>query len=143
MMEQIAGCLLEKDLSLTNVTQIWLTHHDHDHVGSLADINSKYLEIMIKARKPEIDYIEGTENSLRLRQAVEQQASLPPEAQSKFAPGTSQHSLQENRIYTLRVAQALVSQQPDDFTHADLERAKAPLASANRNLLPQFSRRSC
>lgn len=70
------------------------------------------------------------ENALRTIADIIERAE---KAQSKFAAGTSQHSLQENRIHALRVAQALVLQLSGDvqlgFTCADLERAKSPLAS--------------
>ncbi len=55
--------------------------------------------------------------------------------QVKFAPGTSQHTLQKNRIHALRVAEALVKQQPADcasagaYTTEELARAQAPLDS--------------
>lgn len=55
-------------------------------------------------------------------------------AQQKFAPGTSQHTLQKNRIHALTVAKALIEQELSgsrvaDFSKADLEQAVAPLAS--------------
>lgn len=81
MLEHIERGLLEKGLCLTDVTQLWLTHHDHDHVGSLAEIKRQYPKIIVKASAPEIAYIEGNKMSLRLKQAVDQQASLPKEAQ--------------------------------------------------------------
>lgn len=56
-------------------------------------------------------------------------------AQSKFAEGSSQHTLQKNRIAALRIARALIEQElagPDAATmyaKEDLENAVAPLSS--------------
>ncbi|MDL2232484.1 hypothetical protein LJC63_02740 [Ruminococcaceae bacterium OttesenSCG-928-L11] len=61
--------------------------------------------------------------------AIADMMARAEQAQVKFAIGTSQHTLQENRIHALRVAQALVSGESGVFVDADLERARAPLAS--------------
>lgn len=50
-------------------------------------------------------------------------------AQAKFAPGTAQHTLQQNRIHALRVATSLLAGDLTRWTYEDLERARAPLAS--------------
>lgn len=82
MSEEIDAALREKGLSLASVSQIWLTHHDHDHVGSLAQIKGQYPSIRIKASAAETPAIQGEVISLRLRQAIAQQESLPQEAQA-------------------------------------------------------------
>lgn len=66
------------------------------------------------------------ENALR---AIADMIARAETAQAKFVVGTSQHSLQVNRIHALRVAAALVAQDVDAYTDADFERAKAPLVS--------------
>jgi len=66
------------------------------------------------------------ENALH---AIADMTARAQKAQAKFAVGSSQHTLQVNRIHALRVAEALVAQKPDAYTDADLERARAPLAS--------------
>ncbi len=68
-------------------------------------------------------------------QAVHDMLRRSETAQAKFAPGTSQHTLQKNRIQALRIASALLQQAshtPATYTTAELERAKPPLASLLR-----------
>ena len=56
-------------------------------------------------------------------------------AQEKFAQGTSQHTLQKNRIKALYIASSLIKKESaehdatDKYTKADLEKALAPIAS--------------
>jgi hypothetical protein len=55
-------------------------------------------------------------------------------AGARFAPGTSQHTLQKNRLLALKIAASLVSRELSktrDETHptTDFEKARAPLAS--------------
>jgi hypothetical protein len=56
-------------------------------------------------------------------------------AQGKFAQGTSQHTLQKNRIKALYVASSLITNElaesdvADKLTKEDLEKALAPIAS--------------
>ena len=68
--------LREKGYSLEEVNEIWITHHDHDHIGSLAEIVSEYPNIVVRASEPEIPYIAGELMSLRLSQAIEGQEEL-------------------------------------------------------------------
>lgn len=55
-------------------------------------------------------------------------------AQGKFAPGTSQHTLQKNRIKALCIVASLIKNElaepvPERYTKKDMEDALAPLAS--------------
>lgn len=56
-------------------------------------------------------------------------------AQEKFAQGTSQHTLQKNRIKALYIASSLIKKEltgqdtSDQYTKEDLEKALAPIAS--------------
>jgi len=55
-------------------------------------------------------------------------------AQNKFAPGTSQHTLQKNRIQALYIALSLVKNELSEndiisYPKEDLEAAVAPIAS--------------
>ncbi len=56
-------------------------------------------------------------------------------AQEKFAQGTSQHTLQKNRIKALYIASSLIKIElaeqdiSDQYTKEDLEKALAPIAS--------------
>ena len=79
MLEIIDDKLKEINLSLEEVTEIWITHHDHDHIGSLNSIKNKYPHIKVKSSKEEAENIQGERTSLRLEQAILQQGILPPE----------------------------------------------------------------
>lgn len=81
MMAEIELKLSEKGCNVADVTQIWITHHDHDHVGSLAELKEKNQGITVKANKPEIAFIQGECISLRLEQAIGQQTLLPENEQ--------------------------------------------------------------
>lgn len=71
----------------------------------------------------------------RAQGAVANMIERGAKAQAKFAPGTAQHSLQENRINALRIAAALMEQAcagtaaAAALTKQELEKARAPLAS--------------
>lgn len=67
--------------------------------------------------------------------AIADMAARGEKAQQKFAPGTAQHTLQQNRLAALAVSAALVKRAlagqaaPAGFTRAALEKARAPIAS--------------
>lgn len=71
----------EKDIDFSKVTKVMITHHDHDHMGSLAAIKRKYPHIQIIASENDAPYIAGKAKSLRLQQAEQTQLTLPPEQQ--------------------------------------------------------------
>lgn len=64
-------------LSLNQLTKIIITHHDHDHIGALREIEERYPAVKILCSKKETPYITGQRKSLRLRQAEEIQEKLP------------------------------------------------------------------
>ncbi|MGO4546360.1 MBL fold metallo-hydrolase [Paenibacillus sp. 2TAB23] len=55
--------------SLESITKLIVTHHDMDHIGSLAALKRTYPHIEIIAHELEAPYIEGTKKLLRLEQA--------------------------------------------------------------------------
>lgn len=63
--------------SLSDISMIIVTHHDFDHIGTLAEINRKYPAIKIAASREESERIEGLRPSLRLLQAKAMQEGLP------------------------------------------------------------------
>lgn len=65
------------------ITKVVITHHDHDHMGALAEFREKYPKIKVVASELEAPYISGKEKFLRLSQAEEFQKYLPDE-QKKF-----------------------------------------------------------
>ncbi|WP_460377785.1 MBL fold metallo-hydrolase, partial [Paraclostridium bifermentans] len=56
-----------------------ITHHDFDHMGSAAELKSKYPNMKILASEKDEKYISGKEKSLRLQQAESIYDSLPEE----------------------------------------------------------------
>lgn len=56
-------------LSLSQLTKIIITHHDHDHMGALREIKERYPAVEILCSKEEAPYITGQRKSLRLEQA--------------------------------------------------------------------------
>jgi glyoxylase-like metal-dependent hydrolase (beta-lactamase superfamily II) len=72
---------LEKELrrhglSAEQITGLVLTHHDHDHIGSLNDIKDKNQKIKILSSEIEAEYISGRQKSLRLIQAEQYNETL-------------------------------------------------------------------
>ena len=76
-MEKIEEQLVKIGLSLSRVTKLIITHHDHDHMGSLKEIAEKYPSIKILCSKEQEPYVTGKSKSLRLVQAENLQDALP------------------------------------------------------------------
>ena len=79
--------LLEKELgkhgiSIEQLTALVLTHHDHDHMGAAAALKRANPRIQIYSSLEESVYISAREKPLRLVQAEELQAQLPPQQQA-------------------------------------------------------------
>ncbi|CAM3740833.1 hypothetical protein MEZE111188_06385 [Mesobacillus zeae] len=68
-----------KGVNLDSITKIIITHHDMDHIGSLAALKREYPQIEIISYEFEAPYIEGVEKSLRLQQAESTLDELPGE----------------------------------------------------------------
>jgi len=62
--------------SIKELAVIVLSHHDHDHIGSLNDLLSINNKIQIWANEIEANYISGKNKSLRLIQAEEYNKTL-------------------------------------------------------------------
>ncbi|MCH1966219.1 MBL fold metallo-hydrolase [Paraclostridium sordellii] len=75
----IEECATKNNLDLSNLTKLIITHHDFDHMGSAADLKSKYPNIQILASLKDEKYISGKEKSLRLQQAESIYDNLPEE----------------------------------------------------------------
>ncbi len=67
--------------SLECVTKLVLTHQDDDHMGAAAELKERCPSIQILSSEEEAPYISGARKNLRLQQAEEMQAHLPPEQQ--------------------------------------------------------------
>ncbi|MDR3331511.1 MAG: MBL fold metallo-hydrolase [Synergistaceae bacterium] len=66
-------------VSLGEVTDILITHHDYDHYGALRELREKYPNVRVMASEMDAPYIEGLKKSMRLVQADAIFGSLPPE----------------------------------------------------------------
>jgi glyoxylase-like metal-dependent hydrolase (beta-lactamase superfamily II) len=73
---QIESALNKIHLSISDLTDIVITHHDHDHMGSLAEIKKLNPNLSVHAHGLEIPYIEGKIPSLRWTQANQLQHQL-------------------------------------------------------------------
>jgi glyoxylase-like metal-dependent hydrolase (beta-lactamase superfamily II) len=69
----------KQGLELERLTKVIITHHDFDHMGSLAQIKKEYPSVTILSSRGEADYITGKHKSLRLQQAEELYEHLPEE----------------------------------------------------------------
>ena len=63
--------------ALADLTGIFITHHDLDHVGGLYELKARYPRVKVYAPAPEEDYISGKAKSLRLQQAEALYPALP------------------------------------------------------------------
>ncbi|TFD99911.1 MBL fold metallo-hydrolase [Jeotgalibacillus sp. R-1-5s-1] len=82
MQEALEQEINQKGYDAIQLTTIFITHHDDDHMGALAEWISKYPHIKVAAGKGEKDYISGDRKSLRLIQAEEMLEKLPEEEKS-------------------------------------------------------------
>lgn len=76
---RIETALTQKGIDPGSLTKVVITHHDHDHMGSLSDIKEKYPWVQVVASRLDADYISQRKKSLRLAQAEAMQAGLPQE----------------------------------------------------------------
>ncbi len=67
----------QSGVDLDRLTHIIITHHDFDHVGSLAEFKRRCPDVKILASEIEKRHIEGDRKSLRLTQAEDIYLSLP------------------------------------------------------------------
>lgn len=74
--------MLDKGLNPQNLTHLFLTHQDDDHMGSAWEIKEKYPHIKIVASSIEKPYLEGEKKNLRLIQGEEVLKTLPEEHKS-------------------------------------------------------------
>lgn len=79
-MEQAAA---RNEVSLRSLTKIIVTHHDMDHIGSLAALKRIVPHAEIIAHEIERPYIEGSEKSLRVVQAEATLEGLAGEARAQ------------------------------------------------------------
>lgn len=59
----------KEGLDISKLTKVIITHHDFDHMGTLAELKREYPSIKVMASMDEEKFISGKEKSLRLQQA--------------------------------------------------------------------------
>ncbi|HEX9061013.1 MAG TPA: MBL fold metallo-hydrolase [Clostridia bacterium] len=59
----------QKGLDIRNLRQVILTHHDHDHMGAVKSLVTKYPDVKVKCSVEQVPYVLGKKKSLRLEQA--------------------------------------------------------------------------
>ncbi|MBB3113144.1 glyoxylase-like metal-dependent hydrolase (beta-lactamase superfamily II) [Paenibacillus phyllosphaerae] len=69
--------------TLATVNRLIVTHHDMDHIGSLAELKRQYPHIEIVSHESEVPYLNGTRQSLRLTQALASYDELPASAKEQ------------------------------------------------------------
>jgi len=78
-LHRIEKAIMQRGVSMEELTHVVVTHHDFDHIGSLAALKRKYPHVQVVASEQEAPYIAGKKKSLRLRQAEDLFHSLPEE----------------------------------------------------------------
>ncbi len=66
-----------KEIDISKLTKIIITHHDFDHMGALAEFKREYPHIKVLSSIDDEKYISGKEKSLRLQQAESIYDNLP------------------------------------------------------------------
>ncbi|MDH8677519.1 MBL fold metallo-hydrolase [Fusibacter bizertensis] len=79
LLELLEGAIKNAGYAPEALTKVMITHHDHDHFGSLAALKRKYPKVKICASELEVPYLEGEKKSLRLVQAESIYDTLPEE----------------------------------------------------------------
>lgn len=79
LIETLSEAMEMEGFKLHDLTKVIITHHDHDHYGSLAALKRLVPQIKVIASPIEAPYIEGLKKSLRLQQAEALYDTLPPE----------------------------------------------------------------
>ncbi|MBB6635556.1 MBL fold metallo-hydrolase [Cohnella thailandensis] len=77
---QLRQALLKEGFELESITHIIATHHDMDHIGSLAALKRMLPGATLIAHEIEAPYLDGSRKSQRLEQAESTLHLLPQEA---------------------------------------------------------------
>lgn len=73
----LEDALASEGYSLSDITKVVITHHDHDHFGAVSELKRKFPHIVVYASEIETPYLQGEKRSLRLQQAESIYESLP------------------------------------------------------------------
>lgn len=85
-LDQIESQLKQWGFKLGDLTKVFISHHDHDHIGSLGALCDRCPEVKIVTSQLEKPYIDGSEKALRLIQAEKYNESLD-ESEKAFGIG--------------------------------------------------------
>ncbi|MFF2886209.1 MBL fold metallo-hydrolase [Paenibacillus sp. NPDC057967] len=80
LLEEAAGL---QGLTLQHMTHIFVTHHDMDHIGALAELQRAYPQAETITYELEALYVSGKRKSLRLIQAEASLEGMPEEARTQ------------------------------------------------------------
>lgn len=78
-MRKIMDEAKKQDIDMEKLSQIFITHHDYDHIGSLAEFQQKMPRVITLSSAKQKSYIEKQRKSLRLQQAEEFYHTIPEE----------------------------------------------------------------
>lgn len=78
-LDLIKDCAKNNGININKLTKIIITHHDFDHIGSLAEFKKEYPHVKILSSVDDEKYISGKEKSLRLQQAEAIYNEIPEE----------------------------------------------------------------
>lgn len=68
-LSQIEKAFEANGLNIQNLRQVILTHHDHDHMGAVKELVTKYSTVKVECSAEQMPYVLGKKKSLRLEQA--------------------------------------------------------------------------
>ena len=74
-----------KGINLDDLTKIVITHHDIDHIGSLAEMKRTFKNVNVLSSEVEADYISGEKLSPRLEYMKNNYDKLPEERKQWYA----------------------------------------------------------
>jgi glyoxylase-like metal-dependent hydrolase (beta-lactamase superfamily II) len=75
-LDAFKAAMKKSGYSLSDITMIVVSHHDHDHIGSLKSLVDENPGITVAASEIEANYISGEQKSVRLIQAEEYNKKL-------------------------------------------------------------------
>lgn len=81
LLPNIEDAILQTGAQMHMLTKIIITHHDHDHMGSLKAFTEKYPGVEIYCSKEQAPYVTGKKKSLRLIQAEMRHKTLQTEVE--------------------------------------------------------------
>lgn len=83
LLKQLSNALEMEQFKVSDLTKVIITHPDHDHYGSLAELKKAYPQIKVITSAFDAPYIEGLKKSLRLEQIESLYSFLPPDRKEK------------------------------------------------------------